>query len=40
MEKEVFLKYESPTIEVIEVEVENGFVVSTSTEGFLGEEQL
>jgi hypothetical protein len=32
MEKEEFLKYESPSIEVIEVEVENGFVASTQVE--------
>lgn len=31
MEKEEFLKYESPSIEVIEVEVENGFVATGST---------
>ena len=34
MEKEEFLKYESPSIEVIEVEVENGFVASTQVEGW------
>ena len=36
MEKEDFLKYESPSIEVIEVEVENGFAATGST-GYMEE---
>jgi len=41
MKKEDLLNYESPSVEIIEVEVENGFGVSSSgTEGFVGEEQL
>ena len=31
MEKDLLLSYESPSIEVIEVEVENGFVATGST---------
>ena len=33
MKKEDFLSYESPSIEIIEVEVENGFQYSSSGEG-------
>ena len=31
MIKEYFLNYESPSVEIIEVEVENGFVATGST---------
>ena len=31
MKKEELLNYESPSVEVIEVEVENGFVATGST---------
>ena len=31
MKKEEFLNYESPSVYIIEVEVENGFVLSTNT---------
>ena len=39
MEKDLLLSYESPSIEVIEVEVENGFVASTQVEGWGGFEE-
>ena len=38
MKKMDFMKYEAPEVEVIEVEVEKGFAVST--EGLDGEENL
>lgn len=41
MKKEDLLNYESPSVEVIEVEVENGFEISSAgAEGFEGIEQL
>ena len=41
MKNEEFLNYESPSVEIIEVEVESGFGASIpGTEGFYGEEQL
>lgn len=33
MKKEEFLNYESPSVEIIEVEVENGFAATGNTEG-------
>ena len=37
MKNNEFLSYESPSVEVIEVEVENGFIGSIPTNGSSGE---
>ena len=38
MKNEQLMNYESPSVEVIEVEVESGFIGSIPSDGSLGEE--